>query len=121
MTKQKKYTFMIIPDDEKDSWSFNLSKAVLQLTGVLIISLCIGGLLILVLYFPKLSYHRSIEDNYNKLISERLEVLKLSQDLKKIKQMDQMVRNTLGEKLDIDNSISIEDSAFTLNKLPEKI
>ena len=111
---------MIIPDDEKDSWSFNLSKAVLQLTGFLMISLCIGCLLILVLYFPKLSHHRAIEANYNKLISERLEVLKLSQDLKKIKQMDQMVRNTLGEKLDIDNSISIEDSTFTLNKLPEK-
>ena len=70
MTKQKKYTFMIIPDDEKDSWSFNLSKAVLQLTGFLMISLCIGSLLILVLYFPKLSYHRGIESNYNKLISE---------------------------------------------------
>ena len=120
MTKQKKYTFMIIPDDEKDSWSFNLSKAVLQLTGFLMISLCIGGLLILVLYFPKLSYHRGIEDNYNKLISERLEVLKLSQDLKRIKQMGQMVRNTLGEKLDIDNPISIEDSTLTLYKLPEK-
>ena len=120
MTKQKKYTFMIIPDDEKDSWSFNLSKLVLQLTGSLMISLCIGGLLILVLYFPKLSYHRSIEANYNKLISERLEVLKLSQDLKKIKQMEQMVRNTLGEKLDIDNPISKEDSTYTLYKLPEK-
>ena len=120
MTKQKQYTFMIIPDDEKDSWSFNLSKVILQLTGVLMISLCIGSLLILVLYFPKLSSLRAIEAKYNKLISERLEVLKLSQDLKKIKQMDQMVRNTLGEKLDIDNSISIEDSTFTLNKLPEK-
>ena len=47
-------------------------------------------------------------------------MLKLSQDLKKIKQMDQMVRNTLGEKLDIDNPISIEDSTLTLYKLPEK-
>ena len=120
MTKQKKYTFMIIPDDEKDSWSFNLSKAVLQLTGFLMISLCIGSLLILVLYFPKLSYHKSVEANYNKLISERLEVLKLSQDLKKIKQMGQMVRNTLGEKLDIDNPISIEDSTLGLYKLPKK-
>ena len=120
MTKQKKYTFMIIPDDEKDSWSFNLSKAALQWTGFLIVSLFIGSLLILVLYFPKLSYYGDIEINYNKLISERLEVLKLSQDLKKIKQMDQMVRNTLGEKLDIDNPISIEDSTLSLYKLPEK-
>ena len=120
MEKQKKYTFMIIPDDEKDSWSFNLSKAALKWTGFLIVFLCIGSLLILVLYFPKLSYYGDIETNYNKLISERLEVLELSQDLKKIKQMDQMVRNTLGEKLDIDNPISIEDSTLSLYKLPEK-
>tara|TARA_B100000900_G_scaffold375973_1_gene358427 strand:+ start:941 stop:1696 length:756 start_codon:yes stop_codon:yes gene_type:complete len=111
---------MIIPDDEKDSWSFNLSKAALQWMGFLIVSLCIGSLLILVLYFPKLSYYGDIETNYNKLISERLEVLELSKDLKKIKQMDQMVRNTLGEKLDIDNPISIEDSTLSLYKLPEK-
>ena len=120
MTKRKKYTFMIIPDDEKDSWSFNLSKAVLQCTGFLMISLCFGSLFILILYFPKLSYHRDIEANYNKLISERLKVLELSQDLKKIKQMDRMVRNTLGEKLDIDNPILIEDSISSLYELPEK-
>ena len=120
MTEPKKYTFMIIPDDEKDSWSFNLSKAVLQWVGCLIVILVIGSLLTLGFYFPKLSYHRDIESNYNKLISERLEVLDLSQDLKKIKQMDQMVRNTLGEKLDIDSPISIEDSTLGLYKLTEK-
>ena len=66
MAKQKKYTIMIIPDDEKDSWSFNLSKAALQLTGFLMIFLFIASLLILALYFPKLSYHRGVEDNYKK-------------------------------------------------------
>ena len=96
MTKQKKYTFMVIPDDENDSWSFNLSKTILQCIGFLMVSLFVGSLLILVLYLPKLSHHRDIEANYKKLISERIEVLKLSRDLKKIKQMDQMVRNTLG-------------------------
>ncbi len=120
MTKQKKYTFMIIPDDEKDSWSFNLSKTMLQWTGLLIVSLFIGSIFILVLYLPKLSYHRNIEANYNKLISERLQVLELSQDLKKIKQMDQMVRNTLGEKLDIDRPILVQDSVISIYELPEK-
>tara|TARA_Y100001980_G_C14507922_1_gene283452 strand:+ start:244 stop:1026 length:783 start_codon:yes stop_codon:yes gene_type:complete len=120
MMKQKKYMFMIIPDDERDSWSFYLSKVAIQWIGFLIISLFIGSVLILILYFPKLSYHKNIEDNYNKLISERLKVLELSQDLKKIKQMDQMVRNTLGEKLDIDNSISIKDTTFSIYELPER-
>ena len=114
MMKRKSYTFMIIPEDEKDLWSFNLSKVSLQWAGLLMISLFIGSLLILGFYFPKLTYNSNIEDSYNKLVSERLQVLALSQDLKKIKQMDQMVRNSLGEKLDIDNPISIEDSILGL-------
>jgi len=120
MMKQQKYTFMIIPDDEKDSWSFNLRKTSLKWIGLLIITLLIGSILILVLYWPKLAYHRTIEANYNKLISERLQVLELSKDLKKIKQMDQMVRNTLGEKLDITTPSLIKDSTFSVYELPEK-
>ena len=118
--KQKKYTFMIIPDDEKDLWSFNLRKMSLQWIGFLMISLFIGSILILVLYIPKLAYHRNIEENYNKLISERLQVLELTRNLKRIKQMDQMVRNTLGEKLDIVNPILIKDSTFSIYELSEK-
>ncbi len=118
--KRKSYTFMIIPDDEKDSWSFNLSRITLQYFVFVMISLCLGSLIILVMYFPKLAYNKNIEKNYNKLVSERLQVLDLSQDLKKIKQMDQMVRNTLGEKLDIDNSITIKDSTLGLYELPKE-
>ena len=119
MMKRKSYTFMIIPEDEKDLWSFNLSKVSLQLAGFFMISLFTGSLLVLGFYLPKLAYKRNLEDSYSKLISERLQVLELSQDLKKIKQMDQMVRNSLGEKLDIDNPISIEDSILGLYELPK--
>ena len=120
MIRQKKYTFMIIPDDEKDAWTFNLKKTVLQFIVLVVISSFMGSLLILVLYYPKLVYHRDIESDYNKLVSERLQVLELSKNLKKIKQMDQMVRNTLGEKLDIDKAPSIEDSILNVYELPEK-
>ena len=120
MVEQKKYTFMIIPNDEKDSWSFDLGKATLKWIGILIISLIFGSLLVLSIFLPKLTYLRNIEHNYEKLISERMQVFQLSQDLKKIKQMDQMVRNTLGEKLDIDNPVVIEDSTISLFKVQEK-
>ena len=120
MSKQKKYTFIIIPDDEQDSWSFNLGKVSLKFIGVLIISLILVSILIMLLYLPKLSHFRKIETDYKKLITERLQVFELSKELKRIKQMDQLVRNTLGEKLDIDNEILIEDSTFLLFELPEK-
>ena len=102
MSKQKKYTFIIIPDDEKDSWSFNLGKLSLQFTSLILISLVLASILTLFIYIPKLSNYRKIESDYNKMISERMQVFELSQELKRIKQMDQFVRNTLGEKLDLD-------------------
>ena len=120
MSKQKKYTFIIIPDDEKDSWSFNLGKLSLQFTSLILISLVLASILTLFIYIPKLSNYRKIESDYNKMISERMQVFELSQELKRIKQMDQFVRNTLGEKLDLDNKILIEDSTLLLFELPEK-
>ena len=120
MSKQKKYTFIIIPDDEQDSWSIRLRKVSLQFVGVVLIALALVSISTLLFYIPKLSHFRKIETNYKKLISERLQVFELSKELKRIKQMDQLVRNTLGEKLDIDDEILIEDSTFLLFEVPEK-
>ena len=120
MSKQKKYTFIIIPDDEQDSWSFKLKKVSLQVVCFILISLVLLSISTILFYMPKLSHFREIETNYKKLISERLQVFELSKELKRIKQMDQLVRNTLGEKLDIDNEILIEDSTFLLFEMPEK-
>ena len=83
MSKQKKYTFIIIPDDEKDSWSFKLSKVSLQFVVVILVSLVLVSIATLLFYLPKLSNFRKIETNYKKLISERLQVFELSKELKK--------------------------------------
>ena len=120
MSKQKSYTFMIIPEDEQKSWSFILNKVSLQFVCLLMIALILSSILILFIYFPKISHYANIEADYKKLISERLQVFELSKELKRIKQMDQFIRNTLGEKLDLDNKILIEDSTLLFFELPEK-
>ena len=120
MMKSKNYSIMIIPDDEKNSWSFNASRVVLKCVGFLITVLVLGCILVLFTYIPKIEYHRDIEKNYNSIISERLEILELSNNLKKIKQMNEMVRHSLGSKLEIDKVISIEDSTLGLYDIPNK-
>ena len=82
--------------------------------------LVLGCILVLFTYIPKIKYHRNIEKNYNNIISERLEILELSNNLKKIKQMNEMVRHSLGAKLEIDKEISIVDSTLGLYETPEK-
>ena len=114
MSRPKSYTFMIIPDDEQKSFSFNLNKSSLQFVCLLMITLVLSSILILFIYFPKISHQAKIEADYKKMISERVKVFELSQDLKRIKQMDQLVRSSLGEKLDIDNQILLEDSTNNL-------
>ena len=83
MMKSKNYSIMIIPDDEKNSWSFNVNRVVLRCVGFLITVLVLGCILVLFTYIPKIKYHRNIEKNYNNIISERLEILELSNNLKK--------------------------------------
>ena len=120
MMKSKNYSIMIIPDDEKNSWSFNASRVVIKCVGFLITVLVLGCIIVLYTYIPKIEYHRNIEKNYNNIISERLEILELSNNLKKIKQMNEMVRHSLGAKLEIDEEISIVDSTLGLYEMPEK-
>ena len=120
MINSKKYTIMIIPEDEKDSWSFSLRKLVIQCSGFFVMLLVVGSIIALFIYMPKIGYHRKIEKNYNKLISERLQVLELSNRLKKMKQMDEMVRYSLGAKLEIDKGISVVDSTLGMYEFPEK-
>ena len=63
MMKSKNYSIMIIPDDEKNSWSFNASRLVLKCVGLLITVIVLGCILVLFMYIPKIKYQRNIEKN----------------------------------------------------------
>ena len=108
--KTDKYTIMFIPDDESKSRSIHVSRNIIKS------AIWIGGILFLVfsaslyIYFTQLTEFVEIKKRHDQFVEERIKVFDLTRDLERLSQMDQMVRHTLGTKLDIDNKPVISDS-----------
>jgi murein DD-endopeptidase MepM/ murein hydrolase activator NlpD len=101
---------MFIPDDESGSKSYHLSKNAIR-TGFLIgVLLIISVLGILFYYAPKLADYSEIKNRHDQLVAERLKVLELTRDLGRLKQMDALIRHSLGSKLDFDDRPVVLDS-----------
>ena len=101
---------MLIPDNESSSKSFFISKFIIKsliiFFGVIIISLAVY----LSYYIPKISNYKNIKKQYDLFASERLEVLELTRKLKRISQMDNLVRKSLGSTLNLNVNTINEDS-----------
>ena len=52
----------------------------------------------------------NLKAQYDQFVAERTKVLALSRDLDRIKQMDILVRNSLGHRIDIDESLEFGDT-----------
>ena len=94
--KPEKYTIMFIPDDESSSKSYHLSKTAIQavLFSVVVLLTCVFG--ILFYYVPKMADYTEIKDRHDQFATERLKVLELTRDLERMKQMDKLIRHSLG-------------------------
>ena len=116
--KSEKYTLMLIPDNETESKSYQISRSLIKyivLISSMIIILTVGYL---GFYIPKISKYIDIKKKYDIFASERLSVLELSRKLERINQMDKLVRKSLGSSLNLNDvglktdSILDEDMNF---------
>ena len=92
----KKFTLLIIPDDDSGTKSYNISKNLLKYFIVSISVILIVFIIISIKLIPGISKYDDLKKKYNILAQERLKVIELSENLKRIKQMNQFVRNSLG-------------------------
>jgi murein DD-endopeptidase MepM/ murein hydrolase activator NlpD len=108
--KPEKYTIMFIPDDESGSKSFHLSKRVIQLIMTGFGLLLFSCLIVLFYYVPQMSDYDEIKGRHDFFASERLKVLELTRDIERVKQMDELVRKSLGASLEVNERPTISDS-----------
>ena len=108
--KPEKYTIMFIPDDESSSKSYHLSKTTIQvvLFSAAVLLTCVFG--ILFYYVPKMTDYTEVKNRHDQFAAERLKVLELTRDLERMKQMDKLIRHSLGSKLDFDDRPVVSDS-----------
>ena len=106
----KKFTLLIIPDDEASTKSYTLSKNLLKFILVVTAIILIVLVFILIQSIPSISKYGELKNKYEELAQERLKVIELSQSISRIKQMDKFVRNSLGLELNFKEIPEIMDS-----------
>ena len=110
----KKYTLLLIPDDESTTKSFRISKNLIRSFIILISIILIGLIILIVKIVPSLNQYDIINQKYNKLAQERMKVVELADGLKRIRQMDKFVRKSLGAEFNFSKKPEIMDSVLML-------
>lgn len=113
----KKFTILVIPDDDSETSSYSFSKIFIKIAFVFSLITILASIAIIVKTFPNISKFDSLNKKYNVLAKERIKVLELMENLEKLNQMDEFVRNSLGSELNFSEKPEIVDSALML--IPE--
>jgi len=106
----KKYTFLIIPDDDSITKSYEFKKSSLTYLFIFFIFILLLISSFSFLLIPKILSYNQLKTKYNELSQDRLEIYELSKNLKRIKQMDNFVRHSLGVNFDFKDQSELNDS-----------
>ena len=92
----QKYTAILIPDNDGKTRRFRLSG--FRLKSALIFSVVLLAIIVglFLYYIPKSMKYDSMKKQYDIFAAERTQILELSRDLQRLKQMDKLIRNSLG-------------------------
>ena len=101
---------MFIPDDESGSKTYHLSRKAIRIGIYAGITAFLALGAFVYIYVPKVADYIRIKRQYDQFAAERLRVLELTRDLERLKQMDNLVRGSLGTKLDIDEKPLVTDT-----------
>jgi murein DD-endopeptidase MepM/ murein hydrolase activator NlpD len=110
----KKFTLLVIPDDDSGTRSYNINGNSFKYIIIFLGSFLIFLSILVTKLIPRISHYDELNEKYNMLAQERLKVLELSKNLKRINQMDKFVRNSLGAELNFSEKPEILDSVLML-------
>ena len=110
----KKFTLLLIPDDESGTKSYSISKNLLRFIFIIMVIILIGLITLIIKSVPSINNYAMLNKKYNKLAQERMKVIELSEGLKRIKQMNQFVRNSLGAEFNFSQNPEMMDSVLML-------
>ena len=113
----KKFTILVIPDDDSETSSYSFSKIFIKIVIVFSLIAIFVSIGIIVKTIPNIAKFDNLNEKYNVLAEERIRVLELMESLEKLNQMDEFVRNSLGSELNFSDRPEIVDSALML--IPE--
>ena len=94
----KKFTLIVIPDDDSETRSYSFNKFFLNFSLAVLILFFLTSVGIVFFSIPRIANYEKLDNKYSVLVDERMKVLKLTEDLERLNQMDEFVRNSLGSE-----------------------
>lgn len=113
----KKFTILLIPDDDSETSSYSFSKIFIKIAISFFIIIIFVSIALIIKTVPSISKYDNLNKRYDVLAKERLKVLDLMESLEKLNQMDEFVRNSLGSEFNFSEKPEIIDSV--LMTIPE--
>ena len=89
----KKFTFLIIPEDDSETRSYSFNKTFLNILLGFSFLIFLAVVILSVLFGPKVLEYENLNKKYKTLARERVKVLELANSLEKLIHMDDFVRN----------------------------
>jgi len=108
----KKFTLIVIPDDDSETRSYSFNKFFLSFSLVVLIVFFFMSVGIMFFSIPRISNYEKLDNKYSVLVNERMKVLKLTENLERLNQMDEFVRNSLGSEFNFSEKPEIIDSVL---------
>ena len=119
--KSNRYTVMFIPEGESSARSHHISKRTFFLMIAGVVSILLINIGSIIYFFPRIEDYHTIKSQHKIFSAERTKILNLTRDLERIKQMDELVRYSLGTTLDIDSKLENTDSITTSEESVAKV
>ena len=112
---------MFIPEGESGARSRHISKRAFFLLIAVTLLILIANVGSIIYFFPRISDYHTIKNQHKIFSAERTKILNLTRDLERIKQMDKLVRASLGNTLDIVPEFDSTDSIAQSKELVTKV
>jgi len=114
--KISKYSVLLIPDVGEKKHQFTIRRSIILFVVVLFSFIILGA--IAGLYYSVNTYadHRELQMKYEELAIDRTQVMEFMSDLQRMKQMDELIRKTLGTELNANGFENDSLDEFTENE-----
>ena len=96
-----------------------LEKFFLNFSLVVLIGFFFISIGIVFFSIPRIVNYEELDNKYSVLVNERMRVLKLTENLERLNQMDEFVRNSLGSEFNFSEKPEIIDAIQSSGKLEE--
>lgn len=110
----KKFTFLIIPEDDSETRSYSFNKTFLNILFGFSFLIFLAVVILSVLFGPKVLEYENLNKKYKTLARERVKILELANSLEKLIHMDDFVRNSLGTEFNFSEMPEFIDSTLMI-------